>query len=213
MEWMQGGEGGWKRMKSGCLKRKREREEEADEMRSHRAPTCSNLLRRTLARRRCRTNLYFFYLSSSLFLRVPSPSPSYRILFLALPFFLLFAPRRHDQPRISSTCSTPLNENGISIRSIWIRSKNSFFSKRKKPTGDRGGRKRVNLASNLQQRLLSRRCREKNVSPTVASKRLLAIVQSTSATLIGFINTIKRGRITITKPRNCTRSCTPLRNR
>lgn len=73
---MQGGEGGRKRMKSGCLEAERERERErgADEMRSHRVPTCSNLLRRTLARRRCRTNLHF-YLSSSLFfaLRVPLP--------------------------------------------------------------------------------------------------------------------------------------------
>lgn len=56
----------------------RERERGADEMRSHRAPTCSNLLRRTLARRRCRTNLHF-YLSSSLFFALRVPSPPYRI--------------------------------------------------------------------------------------------------------------------------------------
>lgn len=88
-------------------------------------------------------------------------------------------------------------------RSEKIRSK-IFFQR----NGNREGGKRVNLASNLQQRSAPRRCREKNSSPTVASKRLLAIVQSTSATLIGFINTIKRGRITTTKPRNRTRSCT-----
>lgn len=59
-----------------------------------------------------------------------------------------------------------------------------------KETRRGGGRKRVesaSIASNA-----SCHCRERNTtSPIVASKRLLAMVRSTTATLIGFINTIK----------------------
>lgn len=92
-----------------------------------------------------------------------------------------------DSPliRISPTCSMALNENGISIRSIGAR------PRRFKGARMETAREAVNLESAETSGPTSRR----TVSSIVPSAGLLAIVQSTSTTLIGFINTIKRGEL------------------
>lgn len=122
---------------------------------------------------------------------------------LSVPFSLFFAPAfpflfsisfcllplnrvtRLSLIRISPTCSMALNENGISIRSIGAR------PRRFKGARMETAREAVNLESAETSGPTSRR----TVSSIVPSARLLAIVQSTSTTLIGFINTIKRGEL------------------
>lgn len=146
-------------------------------------PTCSNLLR----------------LSSILYqptLPLPVPICPFSPLFCSsfpLPILYILLPSASepcdttDSPliRISPTCSMALNENGISIRSIGARPRR--FKGAKMETA----REAVNLESAETSGPTSRR----TVSSVVPSARLLAIVQSTSTTLIGFINTIKRGEL------------------